>query len=817
MNLPRLFLPLFFILCFGASLPALAAPDKVALQLKWRHQFQFAGYYMAKEKGYYRDAGLEVDIREGEAETNSVAEVTSGRAEYGIGASELVLERSLGKPVVALAAIMQHSPLVLLARAGGSIHTVKDLEGKKVMVLPSEAELFAFLRRQGVPPDRLQLIPHSFSPGDLINGRVDALSAYASDETYDLEQAGIPYLAFSPRSAGIDFYGDTLFTSEAELARYPERAAAFRAASLKGWRYALEHPEEAALVILQKYSQRHSREHLLFEAERLLPLIQNDLVELGDMVPSRWQRIATTYRELGMLPHGPAPELEGFLYTAPAPRRLSLWAVVAIVVSLTLALTASLVAAHISRLHQRLRGQMAERDRAEAILRASQERLRVIFNTAPLATMVYDRNCRILEWNARAVAMFGWTREEVLGRSFFDFLIPDESREHVTRIASSIFDGPSPQYSLNTNLTKDGQIILCEWSNAVFEDESTGQRCVIALAADVTEKEQIQAELLESEERYRTLLESAPFPVIITRVSDGKLIYVNQRAAERLRLPQDQAPGRHAPIYWQDPEQRAQLMARLDTEKSVTDVEVWLRDGEGTPFWALLSARLLHSEGELQAFFSFNDITERKQTEQLQQGVNRQLALQLQEIHSLQDRLRDQAIRDALTGLFNRRYLDETLEREVARAQREGYPLAVAMLDLDNFKQLNDTYGHRAGDEVLRRLGAFLRDHARSGDIPCRYGGEEFLLVLPRMTAESALLRAEEWRQQFATLVVPFGELGLRATLSIGMANYPGDGATAYSLIDAADSALYRAKEAGRNQVMVARDSDTPVLTEMPC
>lgn len=801
----------------GASLPAQAAPEKVALQLKWRHQFQFAGYYMAQEKGYYRDAGLQVDIREGKAETSPVDEVVAGRADYGIGASELVLERAQGKPVVALATLMQHSPLVLLTRAGGGIRTVRDLEGGKLMLLPAEAELFAFLRRQGVTLDRVHLVPHSFSPSDLISGRVDALSAYASDETYDLERAGFPYLAFSPRTAGIDFYGDTLFTSEQELARHPERVAAFRAASLQGWRYALAHPEETALVILEKYSQRHTREHLLFEAERLQPLIQNDLVELGNMAPSRWQRIAATYRELGMLPASTDPALDGFLYTPPVPNHLSPWTLAAIVASLALALAAGLAAAHIGRLHQRLRAQMAEREHAAAILRSSQERLRIIFDTAPLAALVYDRNCRVLEWNHRAEALFGWKREEILGRSFFDYMIPEEAREHVAKIASTIFDGPSPQYSLNANRSKDGRTILCEWSNAVFADESTGQRCVVALAADVTEKQKIQAALQESEERYRNLLESAPFPVVVTRISDGTVIYINQRAAERFLVPQEQAPGRLAPNFWEDPEQRSQLIARLQQDKSVTDVEVQLRDGKGQPFWAILSARLLQSGGETVAFVSFNDISARKQAEQALQAVNRQLATQLQEIHILQERLREQAIRDVLTGLFNRRYLDETLDRELARAQRDGYPLALAMLDLDRFKQLNDTHGHRAGDEVLRMLGEFIREHARTSDIPCRYGGEEFLLVLPKMTPEAALQRADAWRQQFAARTVHFGELELHATLSIGIACYPGDGTTAYGLVDAADAALYRAKEAGRNQVMLAGGSATqPALPILP-
>jgi len=179
-----------------------------------------------------------------------------------------------------------------------------------------------------------------------------------------------------------------------------------------------------------------------------------------------------------------------------------------------------------------------------------------------------------------------------------------------------------------------------------------------------------------------------------------------------------------------------------------------------------------------------------------------------EELRALQTQLREQATRDPLTGLYNRRYLDETLRRELDRAGREGHPLSILMVDVDHFKRLNDTYGHPAGDEVLRTLGRLLQHHARSSDIPCRYGGEEFVVVLPDMPLEAARKRAERVRQDFADLRIAFGGAELVATLSIGVSSYPGHGNTADELIRAADLALYEAKQSGRNRVCYAGPSD---------
>lgn len=165
---------------------------------------------------------------------------------------------------------------------------------------------------------------------------------------------------------------------------------------------------------------------------------------------------------------------------------------------------------------------------------------------------------------------------------------------------------------------------------------------------------------------------------------------------------------------------------------------------------------------------------------------------------------RDQAFHDPLTGLFNRRYLEESLIRELDRAQREAYPVALAMLDIDHFKQINDHYGHAAGDRFLQALGQQLREYSRPTDIACRYGGEEFLLLLPNIMLDTARERAEQWRANFEALRLSHADREmLRATLSVGLALFPLHAASATALLSNADQALYAAKRAGRNQVMV--------------
>jgi len=462
--------------------------------------------------------------------------VLSGKAQFGIGASELALRRAKGAPIVALATVLQHSPLVLLV-ARGAADTVQGLAGKRIMLMPHETELYAYLQREGVPRGSFTEVRHSFVPADLIEGRVDAVSGYSTDEPWNLQQAGFAYNVFTPRASGVDFYGDTLFTTEAVAGRDRARAEAFRAASLRGWQYAMQHPPEIADLILARYSRRHPREHLLFEAEEMRRLMQPQLIEIGHMNPGRWQHIAEVYAELGMLPA--SWTLDGFLWE-PRPR--------------------------------------------------------------------FD-----LDWMLRLLA---------------------------------------------------------------------GSLLIAAVVA----------------------------------------------------------------------------------------------------YFALRQVRFNRSL----------------------RAVNERMQHQLKEIQDLHALLEQQLVRDQLTGLYNRRYLDDAMTRELARAARQGYPVSLVMIDLDHFKRLNDTHGHQAGDAVLVALAEQLRQGVRGGDLACRWGGEEFVLLLPNMAGADASQRADALRAEFGRRRLRYRDAEFCATFSAGVASYPAHAQGADGLLRAADEALYRAKNDGRDCVRAA-------------
>jgi diguanylate cyclase (GGDEF)-like protein len=192
---------------------------------------------------------------------------------------------------------------------------------------------------------------------------------------------------------------------------------------------------------------------------------------------------------------------------------------------------------------------------------------------------------------------------------------------------------------------------------------------------------------------------------------------------------------------------------------------------------------------------------------QLAVSVAEQAALSFANL-KLREKLRYQSIRDPLTGLFNRRYLDESLERELPNAIRKNRSLGVIMLDVDRFKKFNDLFGHDAGDTVLRELGDYLAKFIRRGDLACRYGGEEFTLILPESSVEDTRRRAEELRTSFQQLSIKHRDIVLgKVTLSLGVAALPDHGTTAVELLAAADGALLRAKEEGRDRVLIAEVS----------
>ena len=256
---------------------------------------------------------MEVTLVEGRPGVDFVEEVISGRANFGVEMPGLLVERSKGKPVVALAAIFQHSPLILVMRKDSGIETPQDLRGHTVMIrYSSDAELLAMLVNEGIPLEEIQLSELSWDLNDLIDGKVDAIHAYITNDPFALRKKNVPYTVIRPLTYGIDFYGDCLFTSEKEIKDHPERVKAFREASLRGWAYAMKHTEEIIDLILTEYDSQFSRDSMLFEAKRIRELMLPDLVEIGHMNPGRWQHIRDTFVKLNMME--PNYDLDDFLY-----------------------------------------------------------------------------------------------------------------------------------------------------------------------------------------------------------------------------------------------------------------------------------------------------------------------------------------------------------------------------------------------------------------------------------------------------------------------------------------------------------------------
>lgn len=297
---------------------------------------------------------------------------------------------------------------------------------------------------------------------------------------------------------------------------------------------------------------------------------------------------------------------------------------------------------------------------------------------------------------------------------------------------------------------------------------------------------------------------------IIESMSDGILVVdmnnhiidINPAMEKFLGQRTGSFLGRHvsdALEDWMDQDESLINGEQTRTELHVPDAPSRYLDLRITPIYD----RNQHVKGRVMVF---RDVTDRKHVEKKLRSVNDRLQSQLIEIGTLQSKLRAQAIRDPLTDLFNRRYLDETFERELARAARESYPVCVLMLDIDHFKKLNDTYGHEAGDFILKALAKTLSARNRRGDFVCRYGGEEFVVVMPNIEVETAARRAEELRQALNSLHVPYGRFNLTITISIGIASYPGNGKNRESVLRAADRAMYAAKDAGRDHILTYND-----------
>jgi len=300
-------------------------------------------------------------------------------------------------------------------------------------------------------------------------------------------------------------------------------------------------------------------------------------------------------------------------------------------------------------------------------------------------------------------------------------------------------------------------------------------------------------EIRTSELRYRRLFEAAQDGILILDAQTGAITDVNPFLIKMLGYSREEFVQKK---LWEvgafkDVDASQQAFEALQKNEYIRYEDLPLRAKNGRLLDVEFVSNVYLVGGKKVIQCNIRDITERKQA---QDALLKSQAL-----------LREQSVRDHLTGLFNRRYMEETLERELLRAARKQLSLGMIMLDVDDFKRFNDTYGHAAGDEILRELGSLLLRQVRGEDIACRYGGDEFILILPDASSEVTRERAELICEYAGLFQLQFEGQSLGVvTLSLGVAAFPEHGATSTGILRAVDAALYRAKHEGRGRVVVA-------------
>jgi diguanylate cyclase (GGDEF)-like protein/PAS domain S-box-containing protein len=296
--------------------------------------------------------------------------------------------------------------------------------------------------------------------------------------------------------------------------------------------------------------------------------------------------------------------------------------------------------------------------------------------------------------------------------------------------------------------------------------------------------------------------------------AERRFVHISDNMCRMMGYAREELRGRPV-VELMTPAYRAELarhaVQRASASNPVAHVgpirhagEFFRKDG-GRIWVETVSVPVFDDDGRHIGFFGITrDMSEHKAVEQALREANRRLEDQLRHINELHEQLREQAIRDELTGVHNRRHFVAVAERELSRARRHGQPLSLVMMDIDHFKRVNDRHGHSTGDAALKAVGAMLVNATRPGDLACRLGGEEFAILLTGMSQEGARECAETWRATLAKMRIPADELTLTLTASFGAASFPADAYDLVALMKVADARMYRAKACGRDRVVGA-------------
>ncbi|MGB5867054.1 MAG: diguanylate cyclase [Arcobacteraceae bacterium] len=752
------------ILIIFLLLQTLSAQDlkKVTIQLSWFDQFQFAGYYIAKEKGYYKDLGLDVEIKPFKFGLDIPQDISTGKSDFAVGRETLILDKANGKNIVALYALFQASPLILMSTQESKISKISDFTNKRIMTTiddASEVSLKSMLTSSKINFDNLKFLKHTHNIEDLITKKTDIISAYISKSPYTLHKMGIKYNIFSPKDYGFDMYSDFLYTNNNLITNDLQTAVNFKDASLKGWEYAYNNIEETSKLIYAKYNtQKLSLDEIIYEATELKKLSYLNTSELGNINLNKIQRIHDLYNLMGLLPN--KIDIHTFVY-----------------------------------------------NKNDFYSRLTLEEKQFIKEN-PIITIGEQEMFKPINF-INTIGM-----HEGLVHDYLDIISEKTSLRFVSQIddqsnlLTKLLNKNVDMLAVSPDIDKSNLLFTTKYFNLhqtsfTIKDKQLNTIHKIGILNYVSDNKKIQyiqqaypkAEIVSFSDIQSAEKSLKNRSVDLLYVSEEVLLtYIKDNHINYIEYANSKITTNNLPLFFSLNQDSKILNSILS--KAIKDISYeqhnsirnkWIPVIIENEFdWALV--------WEIVAIVTIIIIL----------VLYRQISMNKlnNELQEVNNKLKELSERDHLTKLYNRRYFEDYIEKIILQDTRDNSNTALLMFDIDDFKKINDTYGHHIGDEVLRQLAKNIQESSRKSDIIARIGGEEFLILLQNTNLKGAEIHCEKIRKMIENLIIQDGKEKISFTVSMGLTSFRKND-TLDSVLLRIDNSLYEAKSSGKNKLLV--------------
>lgn len=748
---------IFIIFCLFIS-TSLFALDKVSLQLAWKYQFEFAGFIAAKEKGFYKEANLDVELKEYNQNVDTVNDVLNGLSTYGVYHSSISIEENKIKPIIILGTYLQRAPLIFIAQKG--ITHPSQMINKTIMGTKTELKYSALglmLSHYDITAKNANIIEQTFDLNDFINKKVDVMSAFRSNQIFELQERNIPFEIIEPFDYGFNMSAGNLFSSKEEVLAHPKRTQAFIDATNKGWEYAINNTDEIIDILIEKYKVTKSKKALEFEALEIKKLMMLDFFKIGEINSELTKLSFRQLKKAEMINDDEI--LHNFVFSEFIKT-----------VNTDFSLTDE-----------------------EMIYLKNKKHITMCVDPEwyPFEAIVDNEHIGIA-----ADVMKDFEKKLNMPIKYLDVKTWQESVDLAKQRACDIFSLASKSPSRNeymdfTTPYMNLPIVIATTNDKIFVDDIPnlkGKEIAAVEGYSIIEKIKSKYPYLEivevktinegldlvlQEKAYGYIDNLMVVSSYIQKDYTG-ILKVSSRLSESLAF--SVATRNDEPILNDIFEK---LVLSLDEQEIQTIFNRWVSTIE--------EVSSLNKDNIIKIAILFIII--------IAGFLHRQYFL-----NRYNKELLKLSITDKLTGLFNRLKTDKKLEEEHRKVIRHStYSCSILLIDVDLFKLINDNFGHIVGDKVLQDLANILKNNIRDIDIVGRWGGEEFLIILPIAKKEEALIVANKLKQEVAQFQFSHGK---QVTISIGGIQLQSD-LSIDETLSKADEALYQSKNEGRNRVTI--------------